>query len=120
MIIDRALVFISKALFGAYPRWRGCKPELAQRIYFANHASHLDTVVLWSALPTKLRRRTRAVAARDYWGHGIFRGLIANQGLRAVLIDRKKESEEDPLAPVYQALSQGRFAHLVPRGHAQS
>ena len=38
-----------------------------QRIYFANHSSHLDFVVIWSALPPRLRRHARPVAGRDYW-----------------------------------------------------
>ena len=49
-MISRLLAAISKALIGAYPRWMGSQPEARQRIYFANHASHLDTVALWSAL----------------------------------------------------------------------
>ena len=80
-MISRLLAAISKALIGAYPRWMGSQPEARQRIYFANHASHLDTVALWSALPPPLRRTTRPVAARDYWGGGGLKGLIAGPGL---------------------------------------
>ena len=58
-MIDALLVAASKALVGAYPRWIGCRPEPRQRIYFANHASHLDTVALWSALPPALWTRPR-------------------------------------------------------------
>ena len=38
-----------------------------QRIYFGNHSSHLDFIVIWSALPPRLRRHARPVAGRDYW-----------------------------------------------------
>ena len=62
------LVAIVKLLVGAYPRWVGCGPDERQRIYFANHTSHVDTLALWAALPRKLRYRTHPVAARDYWG----------------------------------------------------
>lgn len=56
---------------GAQARWLGVDPidadgSIPQRIYFANHQSNLDTPVIWAALPTALRRRTRPVAARDY------------------------------------------------------
>ena len=78
-MISRLLAAISKALIGAYPRWMGSQPEARQRIYFANHASHLDTVALWSALPPPLRCTTRPVAARDYWGSGGLKGLIAGR-----------------------------------------
>lgn len=116
-MIDALLVAASKALVGAYPRWIGCRPEPRQRIYFANHASHLDTVALWSALPPALRRRTRPVAARDYWGKGWLRRLIAGRGLDAVLIDRHREQAgEDPLAPLYEALERGDSLILFPEG----
>jgi len=35
-----------------------------QRIYFANHQSHLDWVLIWAALPHDLRAGTRPIAAR--------------------------------------------------------
>jgi len=116
-MISRLLATVSKALIGAYPRWIGCQPEPRQRIYFANHASHLDTVALWSALPPALRRTTRPVAARDYWGGGGLKGLIAGPGLNVVLIDRQRaEPDADPLQPVYEALDAGASLILFPEG----
>ena len=41
--------------------------DTRQRIYFANHTSHLDALVLWAALRPEVRSLTRPVAARDYW-----------------------------------------------------
>ena len=116
-MISRLLAALSKALIGADPRWFGSQPEPRQRIYFANHASHLDTVALWSALPPFLRRRTRPVAARDYWGGGGLKGLIAGPGLNVVLIDRQREqAEADPLQPLYDALAAGESLILFPEG----
>jgi 1-acyl-sn-glycerol-3-phosphate acyltransferase len=115
-LIARALVTTVKLLVGAYPRWVGSTPSSAQRIYFANHSSHIDTVALWAALPPELRRRTRPVAARDYWSGGI-RGVIAACGLNAVLIERQRErSEGDPLQPLYDALAAGDSLILFPEG----
>ncbi len=115
-MLSRLLVLLSKLLFGAYPRWVGVAPEARQRIYFANHGSHLDTVTLWAALPPELRRRTRPVAAKDYWGGGL-RAVIAHRGLNAVLIERQRKSpEEDPLAPLHAALAQGDSLILFPEG----
>lgn len=53
------IVWLTRLLVGAYPQWMGCNPSHKQRIYFANHTSHLDTVVIWTALPGLLRRVTR-------------------------------------------------------------
>lgn len=116
-MIARLLVALVKLLFGAYPRWLGSTPSTRQRIYFANHASHLDTMTLWAALPSAMRRSTRPVAARDYWGGGGLKGLIAHRGLNVVLIDRQREQREgDPLQPLYDALDQGDSLIIFPEG----
>lgn len=72
---------------GVQVRWAGCRPERRQRVYFANHTSHLDFVVLWSALPEELRAVTRPVAAKDYWEKGV-KAYIALRVFRAVLVER--------------------------------
>lgn len=116
-MIARLLVGLVKLLVGAYPRWTGCEPSSRQRIYFANHGSHLDTLTLWAALPRELRQSTRPVAARDYWGGGGLKGLIAGRGLNVVLIDRQRQTpDEDPLAPLDQALAAGHSLILFPEG----
>lgn len=115
-MIDLILVRLTKTLLGAYPRWLGCQPNDQQRIYFANHSSHLDTVALWSALPPPLRRSTRPVAARDYWGGSGLRSLIAHRGLNAVLVDRQHSQDQDPLQPLSEALDAGYSLILFPEG----
>jgi 1-acyl-sn-glycerol-3-phosphate acyltransferase len=113
-----ALVGIVKLLVGAYPRWIGCAPDSTPRIYFANHTSHVDTMAIWAALPLRLRLHTHPVAARDYWGTGI-RRYLATKALRAVLIDRDRAREDraaNPLAPLTEALHQGKSLILFPEG----
>lgn len=83
-----------RLLCGATPRWVGCKPERRQRIYCANHASHLDAVVIWAALPAELRSLTRPVAAADYWQSGI-RHYLAHAIFRAILIERQGEGGDE-------------------------
>src|SRR4051812_24548714 len=61
------LATIAKFLSGASARWVDCQPDTCQRIYFANHTSHLDALVVWASLPMELRALTRPVAAKDYW-----------------------------------------------------
>ncbi|WP_425466663.1 lysophospholipid acyltransferase family protein [Rhodanobacter lindaniclasticus] len=113
----RLLVGLVRLLVGAHGRWLGCEPKPVQRIYFANHSSHLDTLALWAALPPLLRQRTRPVAARDYWGKGGLRGFIAEHGFRAVYIERDRERREgDPLEPLCAALAAGDSLILFPEG----
>src|SRR6186713_2545711 len=110
------LVGVVKLLVGAYARWIGTTPGTAQRIYFANHTSHIDTLAIWSSLPRGLRRRTRPIAARDYWGTGL-KKYIATRGFGAVLIDRARENAEvDPLEPLRAALREGDSLIIFPEG----
>jgi 1-acyl-sn-glycerol-3-phosphate acyltransferase len=94
----------------------GCGPDRAQRIYFANHTSHIDTMAIWAALPIRIRGGTRPVAAKDYWGGG-FRRYLATKTLRAVLIDRARtDPDANPLAPLIEALEQGESLIIFPEG----
>ena len=86
------IVWLTRLLVGAYPQWVGCTPSHTQRIYFANHSSHLDTIAIWASLPAVLRGTTRPVAAKDYWSHGLARKRIAKE-LNVVLIDRRGEQQ---------------------------
>ena len=103
-------------LTGARAHWRGCAPEPVQRIYFANHTSNLDFVLLWASLPPSLRRRTRPVGARDYWC-GRLRGWLAGHVFRAVLIERRQVTKENnPLRPMLDALAGGESLSIFPEG----
>ena len=83
------LTFTAKLLSGATVRWLDCQPDTCQRVYFANHTSHLDALVVWSMLPRDVRAVTRPVAAKDYWEKGPIRRYLA-QSFNALLIDRKE------------------------------
>ncbi|MBA4150262.1 MAG: 1-acyl-sn-glycerol-3-phosphate acyltransferase [Verrucomicrobia bacterium] len=108
---------IIKLVSGANPRWVGCNPEERQRIYFANHTSHLDAVVLWATLPMSLRIRTRPVAAQDYWTKSKMRFYLASKVFRAVLIEREKVSlKNNPLDLLLKALQQGDSLIIFPEG----
>jgi 1-acyl-sn-glycerol-3-phosphate acyltransferase len=77
-----------RLLTGATVRWSGGRPDARPRIYFGNHSSHLDAVLVWAVLPPEVRRRTRPVGARDYWeSPNPVRRLITRLS-GAVLIER--------------------------------
>jgi 1-acyl-sn-glycerol-3-phosphate acyltransferase len=92
--LANALASVARLVSGAKPIWTGCEPADVRRIYFANHTSHLDAVVLWACLPPGLRATTRPVAARDYWQRGRVRPYLAAHVFRALLIDRVRTSDE--------------------------
>jgi len=84
-----ALAVLARGISGVRVRWLDCEPATRQRVYFANHCSHLDAVVLWAALPPQVRALARPVAARDYWERGWIPRYLSSRVFRAVLIDRR-------------------------------
>jgi 1-acyl-sn-glycerol-3-phosphate acyltransferase len=87
-MIAWALASACRLVTGATVEWR-CDPNGdSQRIYFANHTSHLDFIVIWSALPPRLRPHARPVAGLDYWNTSALRRYVARDVFRAVLIER--------------------------------
>lgn len=113
-MIDLLLIGATRFLVGGTPHWVGCAPTPRQRIYFANHGSHLDTLLIWAALPGPLRGRTHPVAAADYWGGEGVMGRLARDTLKAVLVDRGGGA--DPLAPLRARLAQGGSLIIFPEG----
>jgi len=110
------LLAIIRVLTGAQARWYGCPPKAEQRIYFANHQSHADLVMIWAALPEELRSITRPIAAKDYWTKTPFRQWITTAVFNAVYVDRERKGEEDPLQPLADALQSGDSIILFPEG----
>ena len=110
------LTLLTRLLVGAYPQWQGCAPSRTQRIYFANHSSHMDAIVIWSSLPAELRAKTRPVAAKDYWEKGALRRRIAIKELKVVLIDRHHTAHANPLDPLILALHEGSSLIIFPEG----
>ena len=110
------LVAVARLVTGAQGHWRGCPPEALQRIYFANHQSHFDWVLIWAALPGDLRVRTRPIAARDYWTTGRFKHWLTREVFHAVYVTRQRTDDQDPLEPLAEALQQGDSLVIFPEG----
>jgi 1-acyl-sn-glycerol-3-phosphate acyltransferase len=114
--VSGALLGFVRLLTGAQARWHGCPPKAEQRIYFANHQSHADLVLIWAALPQSLRGITRPIAAKDYWTSSELKRWITTKVFNAVYVERERKGEEDPLQPLIQALESGDSLILFPEG----
>jgi len=97
--------------------WAGSEPLEQQRVYFANHCSHGDFVLLWTVLPPRLRARTRPVAGADYWLNSPLRRFIGCDVFRSVLVQRDKSKRvEDPVQQMASALDSGDSLIVFPEG----
>jgi 1-acyl-sn-glycerol-3-phosphate acyltransferase len=112
-----ALCSFAKLLTGVRAVWRGDLPASRQQVYFGNHRSHGDFVLIWASLPPQLRRRTRPVAAADYWLTGGLRRYIINRVFRGVLIDRNAgRLQGNPVELMGEALAAGDSLIIFPEG----
>ena len=119
-MIAAILVAVARFLSCANVRWIGAPPAVCPRVYFANHTSNLDALVLWAALPPDVRAVTRPVAARDYWTGGRIRYYIATRVFHALLIERRKVTAHDnPVEQMLAALDGKRSLILFPEGGRQ-
>lgn len=105
-LMSSFLLALVRFLTGAQARWYGCPPKAEQRIYFANHQSHADLVMIWAALPQELRSITRPIAARDYWTKTPFRQWITTAVFNAVYVTRQTA----PAHPAAAAVADGAEA----------
>jgi 1-acyl-sn-glycerol-3-phosphate acyltransferase len=110
------LALIARLITGTQGHWKGCPPAAEQRIYFANHQSHFDWVLIWAALPKDLRAKTRPIAARDYWTATPFKHWLTREVFNAVFVARQRTDDQDPLEPLVQALNQGDSLVIFPEG----
>jgi 1-acyl-sn-glycerol-3-phosphate acyltransferase len=116
MLTETLLTLIARVISGASVRWVQSQPDTCQRVYFANHTSHLDVILVWSALPTRIRRLTRPVAAKDYWTGGAVRRYLAKT-FNAMLIDRTEiKVHQSPVDLMLREIGRTQSIIMFPEG----
>jgi len=111
------LAGLTRLITGVRARWICTAPSTAPRVYFANHASHLDTLVIWASLPKSLRAHVRPVAAADYWDRPGLRRWLASRVLNALLVQRSGASgSRETLRQMVATLRAGDSLILFPEG----
>ncbi len=114
-MIAPAIAAAGRLVGGGSVSWQTDPYAARQRIFFANHSSHLDFVLVWAHLPPAVRRRTRPVAAQDYWESGPARRYFAASVFDAVLIDRNGGGRE-AVARMVEGLGDSRSLIVFPEG----
>ena len=80
MLVASSIAGLTRLLTGVRGNWAGCEPVSgAPCVYFANHRSHGDAVVMWAVLARRLNWRLRPVGAADYWAHGRIRRFFVEK-----------------------------------------
>jgi len=111
------VILFARLITAVRGEWRGSEPVPTQRVYFANHASNGDFVLLWTVLPPSMRRTSRPVAASDYWSKGPIRRFLIFDVFNGVLIDRvRTEESADPIEVMAEALDGGDSLIIFPEG----
>lgn len=116
-LLRSAIVGFAKTLSGVGV----CHPQLVPTegpcVFYANHASMADLLLIWSTLPRRARTRARPVAGADFWLASRPRAFIARSLFDAVLIDRDAENRaEDPVERMIDAIDRGASLILFPEG----
>lgn len=116
-VTTACLAGLARAVTGVRPIQLEALPPGRQRIFFANHCSHGDFILLMTCLHPAERMRTHAVAAADYWGKTKVRRFIAETLLSSVLIERQgNPNAPDPLQAMRDVLDAGDSLILFPEG----
>lgn len=106
-MIGSGLAALARLISGASVHWiEPAAPDGRQRVYFANHTSHLDFVVIWSALSPDARQRTRPVAGGDYWLRGPIRRYLSSRVFKAILIERSGKGAGTTLSHATRSIEQ--------------
>lgn len=115
--VGELIMLFARAMTGVRGLWRGTSATAATRVYFANHSSHGDLVLIWTTLPAPLRRRTRPVAGQDYWLASGLRRFIGVRVFNALLIDRQPPpGAPSPVDAMVDALARGESLIFFPEG----
>lgn len=111
------LIGVARAVTGVRAIWRDSAPLDTQRVYFGNHSSHADFVLIWASLPPRIRARTRPVAGADYWLQGALRTYIGMKVINAVLVERdRKPDAPDAITIMVDAVDGGASLIFFPEG----
>ncbi|TCP95185.1 1-acyl-sn-glycerol-3-phosphate acyltransferase [Cricetibacter osteomyelitidis] len=100
-LLCRFIIFLT----GVKPQKQLCKiTDFSPKVFYSNHSSHGDFMLLWVSMPYELRQTIRPVAAKDYWDKGIVRRFLAYQVFNLLLIERKSDHPQAAIEQMSEAL----------------
>lgn len=111
-------LFVSFVRLYVRPRVEGLEhiPAEGAVIIAANHQSHADTAVVFTALPRAVRKRFVAAAAQDYFFQGGLPQFSSRVLFNAIPLARDRRGGQDPLRHLSRALREGYAVLMYPEG----
>ena len=120
-VLGALIRFVAHAVTGVRATSHVAPTADAPRVYFANHASHGDIVLMWATLPKRVREAARPVAGSDYWGSSALRRFLGRHVFDVLSIDRASAwIATGPLSRMAEALDRGESLVLFPEGTRNS
>jgi 1-acyl-sn-glycerol-3-phosphate acyltransferase len=108
---------IARIFTGADIVGRERLPTRGPAIIAANHASHVDTLLLLTIFPARTLAKVRPAAAADYFLKDPLIGWFSQKIIGIVPVARDKVARgEDVLAPAREALANGDIVIIFPEG----
>jgi 1-acyl-sn-glycerol-3-phosphate acyltransferase len=115
--VATAIVLFARAITAVRAIWPSQGVPSEPCVYFANHSSHGDFILVWAVLPPRLRHSARPVAGAEYWLKSPISRFIGRDVFDAVLIERERDRRtSDPIEIMASALDAGSSLILFPEG----
>ena len=113
-LVDHIICFFTAFITGVRPQ--PLAEPLQSTVYYSNHNSHGDFMLVWISLPQSERLRTRPVAGADYWQRGAIRRFIANSVFKVLLIQRNSDHPQEAIETMANELNNGSHLIIFPEG----
>lgn len=116
-LVSIIVLLFARAVTAVRPIWDESGLPSRQCVYFANHSSHGDFILIWTVLPPRVREAVRPVAGADYWLKSKINAFIGRDVFNAVLIQRvREERDADPVNVMAGAIDDGSSLIFFPEG----
>lgn len=119
-LIGKVILYLCRLISGVQVEIRDAKSISDTVIFYANHSSHLDAMVILSLLPEEVRKKTTIVGSIKYWQASAIRRYISNHVFKTVLIERSGEGSASgafsAISSMANVLEQGYSIIIFPEG----
>ena len=117
-LTDQILCLFISFLTGVRPKSEREIPSMPTHatVYYANHASHGDFLLIWVSLPRRWRKHVRPVAGADYWLSNPIKRFVITYVFNGLLIARDGTNPQASTEKMQAALMRRQSIIIFPEG----